>query len=62
MLPIIQMILEKKKKLKFSSDPTQNKWSSKSAPYAIIVEPTRELCAQVAEQGRKFANGIVLDY
>lgn len=29
----------------------------KSAPYAIIVEPTRELCAQVSEQGRKFADG-----
>lgn len=27
-------------------------------PYAIIIEPTRELCFQVYEQGRKFANGV----
>jgi len=28
---------------------------SRPAPYAIIIEPTRELCAQVYEQSRKFA-------
>lgn len=29
----------------------------KPSPYALIIEPTRELCAQICEQGRKFAYG-----
>lgn len=52
MLPIIQMVLNKKEANKGNEGPL-----GKAAPYAIIVEPTRELCAQVSEQGRKFSDG-----
>lgn len=53
MLPIIQAVinLERGGSLKERGAP---------APYAIIVEPTRELCGQVYEQGRKLANGIFI--
>ncbi|KAI1693206.1 DEAD/DEAH box helicase domain-containing protein [Ditylenchus destructor] len=53
MLPIINDLMKMDK----DRSPLQ-----KPAPYAIIIEPTRELCLQVYEQGRKFANntGILL--
>jgi len=35
----------------------QVKRGSKAVPYAIVVEPTRELTMQVYEQGRKLASG-----
>lgn len=39
-------------KNKYPNQPLGN-----PSPYAIIIEPTRELCSQVYEQGRKLANG-----
>lgn len=39
---------------------SQNKrWKlgDRPAPLAIVMEPTRELCLQVYDQGRKLADG-----
>lgn len=49
MLPIIHML---KHNVERSYEAL-----GRPAPYGIIVEPTRELCSQVYEQGRKLANG-----
>ncbi|KAF7638688.1 hypothetical protein Mgra_00001771 [Meloidogyne graminicola] len=46
-IPIIQKIL---------STPECNRAVAFPAPFAIIIEPTRELCRQVYDQFRKFAN------
>lgn len=47
MLPIIQSLILKER----------TGGISRPAPYAIVIEPTRELCSQVYEQGRKLADG-----
>lgn len=49
MLPIINSIMK--------IDKSNQNVMDKPSPYAIIIEPTRELCSQVYEQGRKFAYG-----
>lgn len=49
MLPIINCIMK--------IDQSQKNVLDKPSPYAIIIEPTRELCNQIYEQGRKFAHG-----
>lgn len=52
-LPIIHKIITKK------ALEGDDKWVSKrSSPFALIIEPTRELAIQVFEQAFKFANGI----
>lgn len=50
MLPIINIIMK--------IDRSEINVMEKPAPYALVIEPTRELCNQVYEQGRKFAFGI----
>lgn len=49
MIPLINILLK--------TDRVRQPLSSPS-PYVIVIEPTRELCLQVHEQGRKFANGF----
>uniref|UniRef100_A0A915D862 ATP-dependent RNA helicase n=1 Tax=Ditylenchus dipsaci TaxID=166011 RepID=A0A915D862_9BILA len=48
LLPIINQIMK--------SGAAENSEFGKPSPHAIIVEPTRELCLQVYEQGLKFAS------
>jgi superfamily II DNA/RNA helicase len=48
MIPLIQKLIE------MAPYKSQNR---KPAPAAIIIEPTRELCMQVYEQGVKLADG-----
>lgn len=52
MLPIINEIMKHKH---FDAPDVE---LGRPSPFAIIVEPTRELCGQIAEQGRKFADGM----
>ncbi|KAI1730748.1 DEAD/DEAH box helicase domain-containing protein [Ditylenchus destructor] len=47
MLPIINEIMK--------TDKSGNSAFGKPSPYAIVIEPTRELCLQVYEQSYKFA-------
>jgi len=51
LLPIIDKLIK--------MDRAERVALEKPSPYAIIVEPTRELCLQVYEIGRKFANGRI---
>ncbi|KAI1719008.1 DEAD/DEAH box helicase domain-containing protein [Ditylenchus destructor] len=49
LLPIIQNIIKKKE---------ADEWkSARSKPFALIIEPTRELAIQLHDQARKLANG-----
>ncbi|KAI1730199.1 DEAD/DEAH box helicase domain-containing protein [Ditylenchus destructor] len=49
LLPIIQNIIKKKE---------AEEWkSARSKPFALIIEPTRELAIQLHDQARKLANG-----
>lgn len=48
MLPLINMIMKIDRRRQPLDGPT---------PYAIIIDPTRELSSQVYDQGRKFAKG-----
>lgn len=50
LLPIIQNIIKKKE---------ADEWkSARSKPFALIIEPTRELAIQLHDQARKLANGM----
>ncbi|KAL7074325.1 hypothetical protein ACQ4LE_006211 [Meloidogyne hapla] len=52
LIPIIQKIL---------SDPSSKRQSSEIAvPFALVLSPTRELCLQIYDQCRKFANGTFI--
>lgn len=51
LLPIIDIIIRKKK----SGDMV----SQRSRPFALIIEPTRELAIQLYEQARKLSDGTV---
>nr|CAD2208192.1 unnamed protein product [Meloidogyne enterolobii] len=49
LIPIIQKILV---------DPSSQRQPSEiAAPFALVLSPTRELCLQIYDQCRKFANG-----
>uniref|UniRef100_A0A915M3H9 RNA helicase n=1 Tax=Meloidogyne javanica TaxID=6303 RepID=A0A915M3H9_MELJA len=49
LIPIIQKIL---------ADPSSQRQPSEiAAPFALVLSPTRELCLQIYDQCRKFANG-----
>ncbi|CAK5055331.1 unnamed protein product [Meloidogyne enterolobii] len=49
LIPIIQKIL---------ADPSSQRQPSEIAvPFALVLSPTRELCLQIYDQCRKFANG-----
>ena len=48
LLPIIHMI---------NKYPRKTEILPKPAPFAIIIEPTREVCMQVCEQGEKLSDG-----
>lgn len=50
LLPIINALMKVDRTGARSLDPP--------APYALVIEPTRELCKQVFEQGVKFSYGI----
>lgn len=55
LLPIINEIINKK------ALEGEGKWTSKrSSPFALIIEPTRELALQVYEQSLKFTYGNFL--
>lgn len=49
LLPIIDQIMKKKKAGTFKS--------KRISPYAVIIEPSRELAIQLFEQAKKLANG-----
>jgi superfamily II DNA/RNA helicase len=50
LLPIINQIIVKKKQGDYQS--------KRICPYALIIEPTRELVYQVYDQARKFTDGL----
>jgi superfamily II DNA/RNA helicase len=52
-LPLIELIYQAKKK----EPEEKRKQVNGSAPYAIIFEPTRELCIQLAKEVRRLAKG-----
>lgn len=52
LIPIIQMIIKKKESGEFKS--------ARSSPFALIIEPTRELTQQLYDQARKLTQGCVL--
>lgn len=51
LLPIIDKIMKKKQEGEFVS--------KRGAPFALIIEPTRELTIQIHEESQKLANGIL---
>ncbi|KAI6183774.1 RNA helicase [Aphelenchoides bicaudatus] len=51
-VPLIELIHREKMK-----DPEARKRVNATAPYAIIFEPTRELCVQLAKEVRRLAEG-----
>lgn len=54
LLPIINMIISKKNDGVFKS--------KRSRPFALIIEPTRELTLQLYDQARKFCYGTLIDF
>ena len=52
LLPIINQLMTKKKNKEYES--------KRGCPYAVIIEPTRELVYQLYDQARKLADGLFL--
>lgn len=56
LLPIIQKIHEKK----LAQQKSGQKAVNATSPHAVVFEPTRELCLQVAKEARRLSDGSFL--